>query len=323
MMTREFTMKKKTLIWLTTATFFLGCSSKPKQMIMEPMKGGLKAKVFTPPNLKPYTEVTLANGLRVVLVEDRELPSFSMGLILTDGAAAEDPNFKGVASMTARLLSRGTGNKSAIGLSEELGLLGTSFEAMVDHDATFFSASTLSSRQNELISLFSEILTKPAFDPAEIKKVKQMTLAQLDSRVDSAQGFASELFESYLYGAHPYGAQTSGKLSSVKEIGRKEILQQYLKFYRPNRAILTLVGRYSPDVVHVLEEALKDWKSRADDGAASAEIPILKNDKPGLRLVVKDDLNQAQIRIGHPGVPRNDPDYLKLRVLSTDRKSVV
>ncbi|MBX9768623.1 MAG: insulinase family protein [Bdellovibrionales bacterium] len=317
MIRREIAMTLQVSICITGLILAAGCSGKRVQMEVASPRGGSKVKSLTPPNLKPYSEVTLSNGLQVLLVEDRELPSFSIGLILKDGAAAEDPNFKGVASLTARLLSRGAGKKSAIELSEDLGLLGTSFEAMVDYDATFLSASTLSSRQNELIALFAEVLTKPAFDPAEIKKVKQMTVAQLESRVDSAQGFASELFERYLYGTHPYGEPTSGRVASVKEIGRKEILQHYLKFYRPNRAILTLVGRYSPDVIKVLEEALKDWKVRAEDSALSTEIPVVRDEKPGLRLVVKDDLNQAQIRIGHPGVPRNHPDYLKLRVLST------
>ena len=314
-------MKKRVFVlksgWLVFGLAVASCSGNRVQVQVEPPRGGSKVKSMTPSNLKPYSELTLSNGLQVLLIEDRELPSFSIGLILKDGAAAEDPEYRGAAALTARLLSRGTSKKSAIALSEEFGLLGSNLETVVDNDATFISASTLSSRQNQLIQLFAEVITAPAFDAAEIKRLKQSTLAQLESRVDSAQGFASELFDQYLFGEHPYGANALGTPLSVGRIGRKEILQHYLKFYRPNRAIVTLVGRYSKDVVSVLEDALKEWKPRAEDIAGPAVAKVPEQSAPGLRLVTKEDLNQAQIRMGHFSVARNHPDYMKVRVLST------
>jgi hypothetical protein len=39
--------------------------------------------------LRPYKEVTLSNGLKVLLVEDKTLPYFSMKLLVRAGASAD------------------------------------------------------------------------------------------------------------------------------------------------------------------------------------------------------------------------------------------
>ena len=63
--------------------------------------------------LPPYTERTLPNGLRVFIMETREVPLVTAALIVPAGSAADGPGAEGIANLTSRLLMKGAGGMTA------------------------------------------------------------------------------------------------------------------------------------------------------------------------------------------------------------------
>src|SRR5437867_1049034 len=54
-------------------------------------------------------EKTLANGLRVIVVERRGTPLVAAQLLIKNGAEVDPPELAGLSNMTANLLTKGTG----------------------------------------------------------------------------------------------------------------------------------------------------------------------------------------------------------------------
>jgi len=63
-------------------------------------------------------ETTLPNGLRVILLENDRVPTFTAQMVVLSGGLADKPDFRGLASFTAALLREGTTKRTSKDISE-------------------------------------------------------------------------------------------------------------------------------------------------------------------------------------------------------------
>lgn len=287
---------------LIFAILVTGCSSMPL---------GSGGQV----QLKSYQEAQLKNGLKVLLMKDSTLPYVSYTMLLKSGTTADPQGRSGLASMTASLLERGTSKRNAEQLAKSLDQIGADFSVSVANDYTIAGASGLSFHQQSLLADFAEILTEPSFSATEIEKVRALTIAGIRQSADNPAGFVGTIYDDFIYGDHPYGTRTSGTLQDVRRIRKKDIIKHYVTHYRPNHAILAIVGSYSDSILEDLEKAFESWTPRDLEPIQVPQFPEIKN--INLQLVHKADLQQTQIRFGNKGIQRSHPDFLVLRLANT------
>jgi len=264
--------------------------------------------------LRKYSHEKLKNGLNIIYVKDSQLPYFTMQMLVSSGSTNDPQTKSGLSYMVANLLEKGTQSRSANELADSLGQIGSSFNASVDDDYSFFAVSTLSFNRERLLKDFVEILTKPAFSLSEIRRLKAQVKSEIKSAVDDPSNFASMAYTSYIYGAHPYGRRTMGTIRDVSSIRKKNINRFYLQNYRPNNAYLAVVGAVDNNIKDEIRKAFSSWKSSDVKTPDYPIVPAIKG--INIKLVNKSDLAQTQIRIGHKAIKRTNPDFLKLRLAS-------
>lgn len=264
----------------------------------------------TSQQLRPFEQKTLKNGLKIYFIQDDSLPRVSMSLLVKVGLAQE--SVPGVNSITAEMLDQGTQNHSATEIADELGGMGTGFSSNAGSDFTMFSADTLSISAEPLIKLFSEIVQRPVFSDNEIARVKSQTLSYLARKKDNPSGLADDFYEEQVFRGHPYQRDTVGNVESVTSLKKKDMIQHYLTWYRPNNSLLAVVGALDSKMKNLVVQQMEAWTpknppqlSKEDRSEALA---------PALLLYTKKGLAQTQIRMGLRGIPRNNPDYLTLRL---------
>ena len=125
----------------------------------------------------------------------------------------------------------------------------------------------------------------------------------------------SSILDSYLYGSHPYGNSSRGTITDIKRIKKKHIIRHYVSTYRPNNAQLAVVGNFSDDIVQRLNTAFAEWKPRKVDPVKVPSFPKIESMQ--MELINRADLKQTQIRFGHEGIKRTNPDYLAVRVANS------
>ena len=81
-------------------------------------------------------EQTLANGLRVIVIERSDTPLVSAQLIIKNGGEVDPPELPGLADMTANLLTKGTQTRDATQIAEAVEALGGSLESGARWDAS-------------------------------------------------------------------------------------------------------------------------------------------------------------------------------------------
>ena len=265
--------------------------------------------------LRPFEEKTLANGLRLIFIPDNTLPSISFSMLIRSGSAQDPKGQEGLASMVAELIDKGTKTRSATQIADEIGNMGAEFDTNAAYDYSVVSASALTPQADQLFKNVLEVVTMPTFPDAEIERARAQALAHIARLPDNADAYADLAFSSYLYGDHPYGRPTIGTAQSVKDLKKKNIIQAYLRMFRPNNAILAVVGQYTPELRTKIEDGFGAWQKRE---VADVLIPEpTKVEGLSIRLIDKAGLVQSQIRIGNLGIKRSSPDFLALRVGNT------
>ncbi len=293
-----------------------GCASKTAENtygVSMPASSGSQGNGVT--TLRSYRETTLPNGLKVLFLPDQSLPALSMGMLVKSGGTADPEGLAGLTNFVSDLLDQGTTRRNATQIADDLGRIGASFRTSVDYDYTYLAISGLSVSSNELLSNFAEFAMQPAFPDAEIKRVREQTIASMQRSLDNPRTVADLGMLGALYGKHPYGRPVVGIGSQLSNISKKNVIQQYLKFYRPNNSILVVVGKFGPPFEKKVEATFGAWGKR-DLPKLALETPKAK---PGIqvRVVEKAGLTQAQIRIAGIGIKRQDEDFMALRLANT------
>src|SRR6185503_18311860 len=89
-----------------------------------------------PVRLPPVQKMALGNGLPVILIDVREVPSVEMALVVRAGAAVDPQGRGGTAAMTAEMLDEATGGRDALAIADALDLLGADLRTSCDWDTS-------------------------------------------------------------------------------------------------------------------------------------------------------------------------------------------
>jgi zinc protease len=284
-----------------------------------PAGGGRPAPAPPRPyHFPPFERRTLPNGLRLVVAPVRKLPVVS-AVAVVDAGATTDPDGggrDGLALLTARALTEGTASLDAVAFTDRVERLGTAVDAGADWDASVVSMTALTHRFPEAFALFAEVLTSPAFAEREVERLKAERLAELLQLRAEPRGLADEMFARFVYaGSSRYARPDGGSEATVASLTREEVRRFHGARYCPTATTLVVVGDVSADEAERLAAArLGDWTGDAAPRPTVDDAPAARVRR--VRLVVKEDAPQSELRVGHVAVPRRHPDYFPLTVMN-------
>jgi zinc protease len=268
--------------------------------------------LLTEGRLIPQRSV-LDNGVVVLTAEQRGLPMVTLKLLLDAGSRYDSTGREGLACLTSRLLTYGTRSRTALEISEALDFVGGSLSAGCDDESAGVTLTVLKKDLSRGLQILADILSNATFPPDEIDRQKQAVVAAIRAKSENPGEIASTKFYEALFPQSPYGRPSEGTEESVRRIERSDLLEFYKNFYRPNRAILAVVG----DISH--QEALRRFSKATQSWDKG---PLIKDavppPKPGMAETIRvpKTITQANIIIGHEGVPRNHPDYYTIQVMN-------
>ena len=264
-----------------------------------------------------WTKTQLANGATLIVSERHSLPLVSFTITFLGGSNQFEPAGKrGVASMTASMLSEGTTTKTGDQISDALQLLGTGIGAGVSGEEGSISFVSTSKNFDATLAILADMMLNSTFPADALERLRARTLVNLTQAKDQPAVVGAQVFAKILYGdAHPYGQRTTE--SSVKAITRADVAAFQKAYFQPGRAIITVVGDVTPlKVKTTIEKGLAAWTKAGEK--PSFDYPKLPQLQPAkIYLVDKPGAAQSIFNIGLPGPPRNTPDYFALQVLNT------
>ena len=264
-----------------------------------------------------WTRAKLANGAELIVSEKHDLPLVSFSITFLGGTDQfETAERRGVGSLAASMMSEGTKTRNGDDLSNALQLLGTNVSVGVGAESGSISFVSTTARFAATLDILADMLVNSTFPPEALERLRAQRLVALNQAKAQPASIAGRVFPRVLYGdAHPLGLSPTEQ--TVKAIARAEVVDFHQRYFKPGRALITVVGDVTPAAIRpVIEKGLAAWSAGGERPAFS--FPPLPAAKPTtIYLVDKPGSAQSTFAIGLPGPPRTTPDYFALQVMNT------
>ncbi|MDT7540522.1 MAG: zinc protease [Acidobacteriota bacterium] len=268
-----------------------------------------------PLNIAAAEELTLSNGLRVLLVENKRLPLITLRLAFPTGDSHDPPERPGLTDIVAGMLNEGTQSRTSRQIADEVALIGATLTAGANSDYTTVAATALTAYAGQIFELMADVALHPSFPEEELELTKQNTLQNLIAQRGQASFLASERVSRVIYGAHPYHV-VAPTPESVNAATREEVAAFHRASFIPNDAILVVGGDFERDeIMRRAEELFGSW-SRGQ--AREVEFPAPpRRESRATYLVDRPGSAQSNIIIANLAIKRTDPDYFSALLMHT------
>ncbi|MBM4169995.1 MAG: insulinase family protein [Ignavibacteria bacterium] len=260
---------------------------------------------------------TLKNGLKVMLVEQHELPVVNLQLVFQSGSANDPFDMPGLASVMFDMIDEGTVNRDALQIAEDIAFLGASMNWSTWIDGSYGTLQTLKEKLSDALAIYADVLLNPSFPAKEFDRIQKTRIAALMQENDQPAVVATKVFSHVVFGGqHPYGTPSNGTMQSIRSLTIDNLKKFYADHVRSNNATLIAAGDITlKELIPLLEKHLGSWKS---GNVPMARFPKTAPElKRGVFLVDKPQAPQSQLRVGHLGTHRLNEDYFALEVMNT------
>ncbi len=256
---------------------------------------------------------TLANGLRIVVVDMPRLHSAEVAVYLKVGGR-NDPRAKaGISHFLEHMLFRGTTEfPSNLDLETAFERIGGSVNAATDEESTCYFSRVHPKHVAEGIRLFASMLLRPTLPGIEIEKriITEEALEDFNEKGEeiNPHNLASRL----LWPDHPLGMPTVGYLENINGFTEEDLRRHMAEFYAPANAVVVVTGDVRPATAFAAaEQAFGAWVGPPPP----VLLPPHASQTGAQMLFVKDSDSQVHLQIAFRGYTRYAPQIATCRLI--------
>jgi zinc protease len=267
--------------------------------------------------------IVLGNGLSVIARPNPATRSVAVHLILPAGAGFDPGGRSGTASLTARLLDRGSAGLPAERIAGEFEALGMAFVARARLDAIDITLRLLSRHLPFALERLRAIIGAPLFPAAEVDAEKARVLTDIAERDQDTAARAEEMLSAGLFPTgHPYHAPIQGTRAEVAAIGRDDLVAFHARRLAPRGAVLALAGDLKEAAgLDLAARLFGSWGAGTGPEAAAASPGFPDAPPPGGRITAVQPIpgkTQADVALGFvPAVRRRGADLQSTLVMNS------
>jgi zinc protease len=266
-----------------------------------------------PQPVPDVSEITLPNGLRVVVVPRPGVPLIELRLRVPFAATgpAEAPLHTAQTSVLAGAVLLGTEHHDQTGIAQLLQGHGAELSVSSDPDRLVMGTTLLPGGLGPVLDLVAELLTTATYPDDQVvgerdRVVERVTIARSQPSVIARAALAARR-----YGAHPY-AVTLPPAELVAAVDGDALRSLHATRVLPAGSTLVLVGELDPAAAtDTVAQAMTAWSAT---GAAVEAPSVEEHRHAALQLVDRPGAVQSNLRLGGPSPRRTDPDLAAARL---------
>lgn len=262
----------------------------------------------------PIVRETLDNGAVLLMSRNTRTPIIAIQGSLQGGSVVEGEGRAGLAQMAARLLRRGTKQRTAQQIAEETESVGAAIEFGAGREEAYFGAKSLPEHLDRVLDLLADCLISPAFPADEIEIVRGQMLTQIEEREDNTRSRAErELVERIFPAPHPYHSPAGGYRETVTGLSAEQVAAFHRKRYDGAGMVVAVTGDLDPEAVRSAVNGSLGGLPRLEVPRPS--LPEIEHGEPPERVdIAMPHKSQCDIAFGCRSLRRQDPDFYVLSV---------
>ncbi|TCK97946.1 putative Zn-dependent peptidase [Natranaerovirga hydrolytica] len=254
----------------------------------------------------------LENQTKVVLEEIKSVRSVAVGIWIKTGSMYEDNNNNGVAHLIEHMLFKGTKNRTAKKIAEDMSAIGGHINAFTAKEYTCFYAQTLDEHIETAIEILSDMLLNSLFLESELEKEKKVILDEIDMYEDSPEEVVHDLFQENAWKEHPLSYNILGPKENITNMKNESILEFFKTQYCTDNIVISVAGHFES---HKMLGILNHYF--INETTQSTQV---MNPKPEYKKAFSyknKEIEQMHLCIGFPGIHYHSNQLYVLAIFNT------
>ncbi len=271
----------------------------------------------TRPVPSPVGEIqqfTLENGLRLLVREDPRLPLVAISAVFRAGLLAETPATSGITRLTAKMLAKGTTNRTAEEIADELESVGGALSIESGNNSFTLHLDVTQPDLALGLDLLSDILLHATLPEAAVVREKEIQLARIKEDDEHLTTVARNAMREALFRDHPYGLRGNGTPESVARLTREDLVAFRDRHLVARNGVIAIFGNVRAAEVRALCE-----KALAALPPGDLALQKLPPPPPPLETAMVECLKekaQAVLMAGYRGADLFSPDRPALELIN-------
>jgi zinc protease len=263
----------------------------------------------------PIQQITLKNGLRVVLSEDHAAPTVSLCVTFDVGSRNEQAGHTGFAHLFEHMMFQGSQN---VGKGEHLILVrvnGGDVNGTTSEDSTNYYERVPANQLDMALFLESDRMRALRVTQANLDNQRSTVQEERRLRMDNqAYGKTGEIIGDLAYDNFAYKHSTMGSMIDLNAASLEDVTKFFKTYYAPDDAVLTLVGDFkTPEAIDKIKKYFEDIPAQPAPPPVDMTEPAQTKER---RTTIEDSFARLpRLDIVYKSVPGNTPDWYALDML--------
>ena len=252
----------------------------------------------------------LKNGIRLVYEKMPHIKTVSVGIFVKSGSMYETEKEKGISHFIEHMLFKGTKNRSAKKIAEEMDFAGGHINAYTARECTCYYTKVLSEDLRLSAEILGDMYYNSLFKEEDIELERGVIIEEINMYEDSPEDLALDSVCEYMWKDNPLGYIISGSEESVRGISREMMLDYMSRRYTPENTVISVAGAFQEDdMKSIFEEFFSQGKN-------SPSVILPKPDFVSGTWSRVKDIEQAHLSIAYQGLDLSSDKLYTMSVLN-------
>ena len=258
------------------------------------------------PGADAIRAITLANGLKLIVWSDRDIPNVALYNWVRVGSRNEAPGITGLAHFFEHMMFNGTSRRAPGEFDRLMEAQGGANNAFTSDDVTVYQDWFPRSALDLVFDLEGDRLANLAFDPKVVESERGVVFSERRFSIeDRNPSFMMEQMQATAFVAHPYQIPTIGWPSDIRAWRLEDLQAFYRTNYAPNNCTLVVVGDVAPEeIIALARKYLEPIPRQAPPPPVRTREPEQLGER---RLVVERQAQTPLLQVAYKAPAATDP----------------
>jgi len=191
-------------------------------------------------------ELSLDNGLRVVLAPDRRSPTVSVWVWYRVGSVNEHPGITGASHWVEHMLFEGSPRYAKGEIDRAVVRVGGELNAFTDTDFTAYYTTVPREHLDVPLDIEADRMTRALISDAEVSRERTVILSEREGNENWPEFRTEEELYQLAFRHHPYRWDALGRRRDIERMSAQQLRDYYRRFYGPRNAVLVVAGGFDP-----------------------------------------------------------------------------
>ena len=261
------------------------------------------------------TQITLKNGLKVMLKEIHTAPIISSWVWYRVGSKDEVTGKTGISHWTEHMQFKGTKKFPASVLDKAISREGGSWNAFTYLDWTTYFETMPADKIDLGLRLEADRMKNSIFNEKEVASERTVIISEREGHENEPLFKLGEAMQQVAFRVHPYHHEVIGDMADLHTITRDDLYHHYRTYYVPNNAVMAVAGDFE---TKSMVARIKELYEKIPAGKTPPRLKRTEPEQKGeVRVSVEGPGETTYLQVAYRYPSANHPDFHALAVLDS------